>query len=184
MPPRIEETHWMNMRDHRLLVSASKRRRANAVSILVSVLVLQIAGAPYGFAQAAPPAERPPQRALRLALGSDEGAARAAPILAVPGRDAGDARERSRTFWMGAGLIVGAAAVAGGGVLWLRQNNKPACDAPLGAVCEQLYDTTLVGWLTIAAAIEMALGGTMLMILYRDRGNSVAMTPTGISGTF
>ena len=32
--------------------------------------------------------------------------------------------------------------------------------------------------------IEMALGGTMLMILYRDRGNSVAMSPTGISGTF
>ena len=174
----------MNMRDHRLFASASKRRRANAVSILVALLVPQIAGAPYGFAQAAPPAERPPQRALRLAVGSNEGAARAAPVLAVPGRDAWEARERSRTFWMGAGLIVGAAAVAGGGVLWLRQNNKPACDPPPGAVCEQLYDTTLVGWLIIAGAIEMALGGTMLMILYRDRGNSVAMSPTGISGTF
>ena len=73
---------------------------------------------------------------------------RAAPVLSVPGRDAWEARERSRTFWMGAGLIVGAAAVAGGGVLWLRQNNKPACAPPPGAVCEKLYDTTLVGWLT------------------------------------
>ena len=184
MPPLIEETHWMNMRDHRRFASASKRRRANAVSILVALLVPQIAGAPYGFAQAAPPAERPPQPALRLALVSDDGAARAAPVLAVPGRDAGAARERSRSFWIGAGLILGAAAVAGGGVLWLRQNDKPACDPPPGAICEQLYDTTLVGWLTIAASIEMALGGTMLMILYRDRGNSVAMSPTGISGTF
>jgi hypothetical protein len=174
----------MNMHDHRLLAGASKRPRANAVSILVASLVLQIAGAPYAFAQAAPPAERRPQRSLHLALGSQEGAARAAPVLAVPGRDAWEARERSRTFWIGAGLIVGAAAVAGGGVLWLRQNNKPACDPPPGAVCERLHDTTLLGWLTIGGAIEMALGGTMLMILYHDRGNSVAMSPTGISGTF
>ena len=42
----------MNMRDHRLFAGASKRRRANAVSILVALLVLQIAGAPYGFARA------------------------------------------------------------------------------------------------------------------------------------
>jgi len=174
----------MNMRDHRLFASASKRRQAHAVSILLALLVPQIAGARHGFAQAAPPAERPPQRALRLALDSQDGAARAEPLLAVPGRDAWEARQRSHTFWMGAGLVVGAAAVAGGGVLWLRQNNKPACDPPPGAVCERLYDTTLVGWLTIAGAIEMALGGTLLMILYRDRGNSVAMSPTGISGTF
>jgi hypothetical protein len=174
----------MNMRDHRLSASASKRRRANAVSILVALLIPQIAGVRYAFAEEAPQVERAPQRSLRLALDSQEGAARPASVLAVPDRAAWEARERSRTFWLGAGLVVGAAAVAGGGVLWLRKNDQPACSAPPGAVCEKLYDTTLVGWLTIAAAIEMAMGGTMLMVLYRDRGNSVAMSPSGISGTF
>lgn len=93
-------------------------------------------------------------------------------------------REHNTLFWTGAGLLVGSLAVAAGGVYWYRQDGKVACSAPPGAVCERLYETKVQGVLTVASAVGLALGGIGMMVLYRDRGTTVSLSPTGLAGRF
>jgi tetratricopeptide (TPR) repeat protein len=66
--------------------------------------------------------------------------------------------------WTGIGLIGAGAAALATGIVWLDINNKGTCNAPTGAICEHLYDTSLQGWIALGAGVALGAGGTVLEV--------------------
>jgi len=66
--------------------------------------------------------------------------------------------------WTGAALGAAGLAAAGTGIAWLIVDGRPTCDAPLGSVCQNLYDTKTQGWLAVGIGGAAAVAGATLLL--------------------
>lgn len=70
----------------------------------------------------------------------------------------------SKRRWLGGGLAVVGLTGVGLGIGWLAVDNRMTCDAPPGGICQHLYDTKTLGWVSLGVGAAMTAAGALLVL--------------------
>jgi hypothetical protein len=78
-------------------------------------------------------------------------------------------------------MLTGLAAV-GTGIAWVAIDGRTNCSPSPGGVCELVYDTKTLGWISIAAgAVAAGTGATLLLWKGKEATASAVVAPGMVS---